>query len=165
MRIKSLKIEKLKWRNYNMPITSYPDYMNGPGKAGQLSNYQDYKADTEAAEEVIYYGRAVQLNAAGTAVTNVKTGGTVIGIAMLREGHDFTEKKDDQKYETGDPVAIVKQGLLFVVAGGDVIKGQAVKVDVATGKFSTDAAVAVPSAVFKGNATAEQLVEIEIQLP
>lgn len=147
-----------------MPITSYPDYMNGPGKAGQLSNYQDYAADTYSTEEIIYYGRAVQLNATGTAVANVKTGGTVIGIAMLREGHDFIEKKDDQKYGVNDPIAVVKKGRLFVVAGGDVINGKAVKVDVATGKFTVDGAIAV-SAVFKGNAVADGLVEIEINLP
>lgn len=149
-----------------MPISTYPNYMDGPGKAGQLSNYQDYVADTEVAEEVIHYGHAVQLNATRTAVTNVKTGGSVIGVAMLREGHDFVEKKDDYKYEVGDPLAVVKRGRLFVVAGGDVLKGQAVKVDPTTQKFVADGTGAVDvKAVFKGPAVADQLVEIEIHLP
>lgn len=148
-----------------MPITNYPDYMSVAGKAGQLSNYQDYVADTYASEEVIPYGAAVQLNAAGDAIKKVAAGGTVIGIALAREGHDYVEKKDDQKYEVGDPVAIVKRGRLFVIAGGDVVNGQAVKVDPTTQKFTSDGAVTVPSAVFKMNASADQLVEIEINLP
>lgn len=148
-----------------MPITNYPDYMPVAGKAGQLSNYQDSVADSYAAEEVIPYGAAVQLNATGTAITPIKTGGAVIGIARNQEGHDYVEKKDDQKWEIGDPTTVVKRGRIFVVAGGDVINGQAVKVDPTTQKFTSDGTVTVPSAVFKMNASADQLVEIEINLP
>jgi len=150
-----------------MPITSYFDYMPPASKAGQLSNYQDYVADTHATGEIVRYGAAVQLNVDGSAVTPIKVGGTVIGIALAREGHDFIENKDDQKYEAGDPASIVKRGRIFVVAGGDVINGKSVKVDPATQKFVADGTgtIDVPRAVFKGNATADQLVEIEINLP
>lgn len=148
-----------------MPITNYFDYMPVAGKAGQLSNYQGYEADTYAAEEVVRYGAAVQLNATGDAITTVKDGGKVIGVALAREGHDYIEKKDDQKYEVGDPVAVVKRGRIFVMAGGEVLNGQSVKVDPATQKFTNDGTVSVANAVFKMNASADQLVEIEINLP
>lgn len=150
-----------------MPITSYPDYMNPAGKAGQLASYQDYTADTYAVEAVVPFGAAVQLNASGTAIKPIATAGTVIGIALAQNIHDWVENKDDQNYPVGEPAAIVKRGRVFVVAGGDVIKGQAVQVDPATQKFvaSGAAVIAVSSAVFKGNASADQLVEIEINLP
>lgn len=148
-----------------MPITNYPDYMQPAGKAGQLSSYQNYVADTYAVEAVVPFGAAVQLNATGTAIKPIATDGTVIGIALAQNIHDWVEKKDDQNYQVGEPAAIVKRGRIFVIAGGDVINGQAVKVDSATQKFTADGTVAINGAVFKSNATADQLVEIEINLP
>lgn len=148
-----------------MPITNYPQYMQPAGKAGQLANYQDHDADTYATEAVVPFGAAVQLNATGTAITPIATGGRVIGIALAQNIHDYINDANDQNYPVGVPAAIVKRGRIFVVAGGDVINGQSVKVDIATQKFTADAAVDVPNAVFKGNAVADQLVEIEINLP
>ncbi|MGE7121810.1 structural cement protein Gp24 [Peribacillus sp. NPDC046944] len=148
-----------------MAITSYPQYMVPAGKAGQLANYQDYLADTYAVEEEVPFGAAVQLNATGSAISPIQEGGKVIGIALAQNIHDYVEKKDDQRYEVSSPAAIVKRGRIFVVAGGDVINGQPVKVDAATQKFTTDGPIEVKNAVFKANATANQLVEIEINLP
>lgn len=150
-----------------MPITNYPDYMQPAGKPGQLANYQDYTADTFAPEELVPFGVAVQLNAAGTAVTPIKAGGTVVGVALAQNIHDYVEKRDDQNYPVGEPAAIMKRGRIFVVAGGDVINGQGVSVDPATQKFvaSGEGAIEVKNAVFKSNAVADQLVEIEINLP
>ncbi|MBD7944719.1 hypothetical protein H9650_11390 [Psychrobacillus sp. Sa2BUA9] len=150
-----------------MPITNYPEYMLPAGKPGQLSNFQDYMADTYAVEAVVRFGGAVQLNTTGTAIKPIATGGAVIGIALAQNIHDYVEKKDDQNYPVGEPAAIVKRGRIFVIAGGDVVNGQAVKVDPVTQKFvATGAAVIdVSSAVFKSNASADQLVEIEINLP
>lgn len=150
-----------------MPITNYPDYMQPAGKPGQLANYQDYTADTFAVEEKVPFGAAVQLNATGTAITPIKAEGTVIGVALAQNIHDYVEKKDDQNYPVGEPAAIIKRGRIFVIAGGDVINGQAVKVDPAAQKFvaSGVGAIDVKNAVFKSNATADQLVEIEINLP
>ncbi|MFL1997357.1 hypothetical protein VYF65_003121 [Lysinibacillus irui] len=148
-----------------MPITNYPDYMQPAGKAGQLSSYQDYTADTYAVEQTVPFGAAVQLNTTGTAIKPIATGGTVIGIALAQNIHDWVEKKDDQNYQVGEPAAIVKRGRIFVVAGGDVINGQAVKVDPATQKFTVDGEIGINGAVFKANASANQLVEIEINLP
>lgn len=148
-----------------MSITSYPQYMQPAGKAGQLANYQDYVADTYATESVVPYGAAVQLNTAGTAIKPIEVGGSVIGIALAQNIHDYINEADDQKYNVGSPAAIVKRGRIFVVAGGDVINGQPVKVDPATQKFTADGSVTVNSAVYKANASADQLVEIEINLP
>lgn len=148
-----------------MPITEYGQYMEPAGKAGQLANYQDYAADTYLVEEAVPYGAAVQLNATGDAITPVKTDGTAIGIALAQNIHDYVENKDDQKYEVAQPAAIVKRGRIFVFAGGDIINGKPVKVDPVTQKFTTDGTVSVNGAVFKSNATADQLVEIELNLP
>lgn len=146
-------------------ITNYPQYMQPAGKAGQLANYQDHVADTYATGAVVPFGAAVQLNATGTAIKPIAAEGTVIGIALAQNIHDYINKADDQNYPVAVPAAIVKRGRIFVVAGGDVINGQAVKVDPATQKFTVDGAVDVPTAVFKSNATVDQLVEIEINLP
>lgn len=150
-----------------MPITTYVDYMEPAGKAGQLANFQDYTADTYTPKEVVPYGAAVQLTADGLNITPVKTAGKVIGIALAQHIHDYAENKDDQKYEVLQPAAIVKRGRIFVRCGGDVINGQAVKVDPTTQKFVADGvgAVDIANAVFKRNATDGQLVEIEINLP
>lgn len=150
-----------------MSITNYPNYMQPAAKAGQLANYQDYLADTYSAEAVVPFGAAVQLNATGTAVKPIAASGVVVGIALAQGVHDYIDNKDDQKYLVNEPTAIVKRGRIFVVAGGDVVNGQAVKVDPATQKFVASGAsvIDVKNAVFKGNAAANQLVEVEINLP
>lgn len=148
-----------------MPITSYGQYMNPAGKAGQLANYQDYTADSYTPSEVVRYGAAVQLTADGLNVTEIKTDGTVIGIALAQNIHDYVENKDDQKYEVNQPAAIVKRGRIFVKCGGDVVNGNTVTVDPTTQTFKADGTVKIANAVFKANASADQLVEIEINLP
>lgn len=141
--------------------------MSPAGGPGKLANYQDYSADTYAAKEVIPYGTAVQLNVDGTGITPLKVGGTPIGVALARDIHDYTTNADDQKYLVDQPVAVVKRGNIFVTAGGDITNGAAVKVDPATGKFvaTGETAIAFSSAVFRSSATADSLVQIEINLP
>ncbi|MCT6926158.1 hypothetical protein [Metasolibacillus sp.] len=148
-----------------MAITEYGQYMPIAGKPGQLANYQEYAADSYPAKEIIPFGAAVQLSADGTGVELVKTGGTPIGIALAREIHDYTTNADDQKYLAGQPVPVVKRGNIFVVAGGDVTNGAAVQVDATTGNFVTSGGIAFGRAVFRTNATADSLVQIEVNLP
>lgn len=150
-----------------MAITNYGKYMSPAGGPGKLANYQEYAADTYAAKEDIPYGAAVQLSVDGKCVTQVKAGGTPIGVALSRGIHDYTTNADDQKYTVGQPVAVMKRGNVFVVAGGDVTNGAAVKVDPTTGKFvmTGDTAVTFSASVFRAAASADNLVQIEINLP
>lgn len=147
-----------------MTITEYGQYMPLAGSPGQLANYQEYAADSYPAKEIIPFGAAVQLSADGTGVVPVKTDGTPIGIALSRGIHDYTTNADDQKYLVGQPVPVVKRGNIFVTAGGDVTNGKAVQINSA-GKFVTSGGIDFSRAVFRGNATADSLVQIEINLP
>ena len=148
-----------------MPIIEYGQYMPLAGSPGQLANYQEYAADSYPAKENIPFGASVQLSADGTGVVPVKVDGKPIGIALSRGIHDYTTNADDQKYLVGQPVPVVKRGNIFVVAGGDVTNGMAVQVDVATGKFVASGGIDFSRAVFRGNATVDSLVQIEINLP
>jgi hypothetical protein len=153
-----------------MPITNYDKYMPVAGKAGQLANYQDYSADTYAATEVIPYGAAVQLTVDGTGITVLKTGGTPIGVALAQNIHDWVLNADDQKYNQYDPTTVVKKGTIWVEAGEDIIAGKSVNVNPANNKFypsdtATVGTISFPSAKFKTSATANQLVQVEINLP
>ena len=146
-----------------MAITEYGQYMEPACKSGQLANYQDYTADTHTVEEEVPFGAAVQLNAEGTAITPIKPNGNVIGIALAQSVY----KEENPAYSLYKPAAILKRGRIFVRGGSDVMNGQPVKVDPVTQKFVADVpgAIAINNAVFKANATADQLVEIEINLP
>lgn len=148
-----------------MAITEYGQYMPIAGKPGQLANYQEYAADSYPAKEVIPFGAAVQLSTDGAGVIPVKTGGTPIGIALSRGIHDYTTNADDQKYLVGQPVPVVKRGNIFVVAGGDVTNGSVVQVDATTGKFVASGGIEFSRAVFRAKASADALVQIEINLP
>lgn len=151
-----------------MPITQYDKYMPEAGRAGALANYQDYSADTKAAEEVIPFGAAVQLGTDGDGVTQVKAAGKPYGIAMATEVHDWINNADDQHYKKYKPVPVIRKGVVWVNAGEDVLTGEAAAVDPTTGKFvGTDAAgaIAFPTAVFKSKAAAGSLVQVEINLP
>ena len=61
------------------------------------------------------------------------------------------ETKDDQNYSVGEPATVMKRGSIYVVAHGDVINGQVVKVDPAGQKFGAtgDGAIDIKNAVFK----------------
>ncbi|CAM4012352.1 hypothetical protein [Mesobacillus zeae] len=151
-----------------MAITDYGKYMPEAGGKGKLANYQDYQADTKAAAEAIPFGAALQLGTDKNTVTVVKTGGKPYGIALAQEIHEWVTKADDQKFLQYDPVPVVRKGTLWVEAGGDVISGDAAAVDPATNRFVATGftgAIAFPSGTFKGNASAGQLVQVEINLP
>jgi len=148
-----------------MAITEYGQYMPLAGSPGQLANYQEYAADSYPAKEIIPFGAAVLLSADGTGVVPVKTDGKPIGIALSRGIHDYTTNADDQRYLVGQPVPVVKRGNIFVVAGVDVTNGMAVQVDATSGKFVVSGGIDFSRAVFRGNATADSLVQIEINLP
>jgi sugar lactone lactonase YvrE len=153
-----------------MSITNYEKYMPEASAKGKLVNYQEYSAETKAAAEIIPFGSAVQLSADGQTITTVKASGAPYGVALATEIHDWVTNADDQKYLQYDAVAVVRKGVIWVEAGEDIITGDGVKVDPATGKFypadtATTGVVTFPSAIFKSSATAGSLVQLEINLP
>lgn len=153
-----------------MPITEYGKYMPEAQRAGALANYQDYSADTKAAEEVIPFGAAVQLGADGEGVVTVKAGGKPYGIAMAQEIHDWINDADDQHYKQYKPVAVARKGVIWVTAGEDVLTGEAVNVNPVNGRFyasdtATAGTIPVPTGAFKTSAAAGALVQVEINQP
>jgi hypothetical protein len=151
-------------------ITEYGKYMPEASRAGVLANYQDYSADTKAAEEVIPFGAAVQLGADGEGVATVKAAGKPYGIAIASEVHDWVNNADDQHYKQYKPVAVARKGVIWVNAGEDVLTGEAANVNPANGKFYASDTVTVgtisfPTATFKTKAAANSLVQVEINLP
>lgn len=153
-----------------MPITNYDKYMPEASGKGKLANYQDYSADTKAADEVIPFGAPVQLGSNGETVTNVKAGGKPYGIALAQEVHDWVTGANDQNFPQYAPVPVVRKGVIWVEAGEDVITGELANVNPVNGKFyasdtATAGTVVFPSATFKSSASANQLVQVEINLP
>lgn len=151
-----------------MAITEYGKYMPEAAHAGKLANYQDYEADTKAAEGSIPFGAAVQLGADGEGVIPLKTEGTPFGIALATEVHDWVRNADDQHYKQYDAVAVVRKGTIWVEAGDDVMTGEAAAVNPSNGKFypaDTEGAIAFPTATFKTKATAGNLAQVQINLP
>lgn len=151
-----------------MAITNYDKYMPEAGHAGKLANYQDYSADTKAAEEEIPFGAAVQLGDDGDGVTKVKKDGEPYGIALATEVHDWVRDADDQQYKKNIPVAVVRKGVIWVEAGEDVKAGEKVAVDPDDGKFykeGADDAIEVPTGRFKTKAKKDNLVQLEINQP
>lgn len=154
-----------------MPITDYNNrYMEEASSPGKLANYQDYSADTKAAEEDIPYGAAVQLGTDGEGVTKVKASGSPYGIALAQEMHDWVNNADDQHYKKFKPVAVVRKGVIWVEAGEDVMTGEKANVSPTDGKFYasdtvTVGTIEVPTGRFKSKATAGNLVQLEINQP
>ena len=153
-----------------MPITQYDKYMPEAGRAGALANYQDYSADTKAAEEIIPFGAAVQLGTDGEGVTQVKAAGKPYGIALATEVHDWINNADDQHYKQYKPVPVIRKGVIWVLAGEDVLTGESANVNPANGRFyasdtATVGTIPFPTATFKSKAVAGALVQVEINLP
>ncbi|WP_026702855.1 structural cement protein Gp24 [Salibacterium aidingense] len=157
-----------------MAITEYNKYMQEAASKGKLAEYPDYRADTKAADAAIKYGMAVEL--AGSSGERVTTfsGGTPFGITLAREYTDYTEENpDDLKYRANEPVAVIRQGTIWVEVEDDVTPADSVYADNSTGNFratetdgeSNTVGTAIPGAMFKSAANSGELVKVEINLP
>ncbi|MDQ0299646.1 hypothetical protein J2S78_002066 [Salibacterium salarium] len=156
-----------------MAITEYNKYMEPAASKGKLAEYQDYRADTKAADANIDYGMAVELTGAeGTRVTTF-AGGTPFGVTLAREYSDYTEdNSDDKKYEENEPTAVIRQGTVWVEVVEDVVAGDSVYVDNDTGNFraseqedSSTVGTRLNGAAFKSSANSGELVKLEMNLP
>lgn len=157
-----------------MPILDYREYMDPELGLGRVAAMHGIRTESAAAAGDISWGAALQLNADDPNKVEPYAGGKPFyGIAIESMFGEFRETDvsqfPDVHYVAQDAVSILRRGRIWVLVLEDVTKGQGAKVDNATANFrpETTAVVEVSAVVgvFKGNALANHLAEVEINLP
>lgn len=146
-----------------MPIQRPQEYMPSQLGLGKVAGYQPTHADTVVAGEVINFGQAVTVkDGAGVPAT---ASDPVYGIVLAKNYlPDFTADSHATggTYAKGEPVPVLRQGVVSVLASVDVTQYANAAVD-ANGDFAiaTDAGIGV----FQNDASAGENVNVEINLP
>lgn len=158
-----------------MAITTYYDNtMPEETGKGRIAEYKDVSADTKAAGGEIGFGKVVELDETGEKAIQFE-GGVPFGIAMAKHFAEYDPKVipegvDVNVYKEFDAVSVVRKGIVWVEVLEDVVAGDAVAVDDATGDFrpgdtaETDS-TELPGAQFKSSAIAGNLAKVELNLP
>jgi hypothetical protein len=113
------------------------------GAPGAAATMHGWDADTKQAEGTIVFGRAVSKAVADDGV--VQAGTLFVGISM----RDITLIHDTaDQYESGDNVAVMTRGDIWVRAKEAVHAQTAVKYDTSTGELGKAAGTAITGAVW-----------------
>ncbi|MFT8928521.1 MAG: hypothetical protein ABF969_04210 [Sporolactobacillus sp.] len=162
-----------------MPIMSYEQYMVPETGKGKLASYHDEHAETYCASEDILWGLAVQENAADPDKVDVYDGTAADGFVGIALANHFageyrvddvsTDPITGTAYAAGQPVSVLRRGIVWIEVAEDVIKGKQAVIDNATGNFrqkgSATSAVSDVVGVFKTSAQSGNLAQVEINLP
>lgn len=157
-----------------MPITNYSQYMDPVTGKGKLALYPDYRSDTEAAAGHIDWGVAVQLASDTETVQTYNGEGRFQGVAMANHFAEYlvsnmSTDEVDGYYRQGEPVSVMKKGVIWVEVLEDVAKGQNAVADNASGNFRAEGsaieAVSGVVGVFRTSAQADGFAQLEINLP
>ena len=150
--------------------------MDAKLNAGKLAEGRQNHADSMAAEGEIPFGKALKLGTDPekqvTAWDGAASSDKFAGIAQFSIAGDL----DNSKYEDGDPVTVLKTGVIWVQLSADaasVTKGDPVAVrddglfekgalsSGSSGSYGVD----IENAKFKSAGDAGDVVKVEIDLP
>lgn len=162
-----------------MPINSYEQYMTPETGKGKLASYHDEHAETYSASENILWGLAVQSNASDPDKVDVYDGTVTDGFVGVALANHFageyrvedvsTDPITGTAYAAGQPISVLRRGIIWVEVLEDVIRGKQAVVDNETGNFrqkgSATATVSDTVGVFRTTAQAGNLAQLEINLP
>ncbi|MFX3616231.1 MAG: hypothetical protein ACE3JK_01705 [Sporolactobacillus sp.] len=141
---------------------------------GRVAAMHGIRTESAAAAAAINWGAALQLNADDPNKIEPFAGGKPFyGIAIESMFGEFRETDVSEfptaNYVAQDAVSILRRGRIWVLVLEDVIRGQGAKVDNVTANFRPEttvvAEVSTVVGVFKNNALANHLAEVEINLP
>lgn len=143
------------------------------GLPGQFQNMEEWNAFTAfvsgTATKAIGFGHPVM--AAGVAgdgtaqVAALATGNRFIGIT--RENISTGNATDQTIYADGDIIGVADEGVIFVLAGGTITKGQAVFFNPTNNSYygaSAAGYLPLPNCEFDGSAAAGEVVPLRLRI-
>lgn len=156
-----------------MALMPAPKYKPAAGLPGQFQNMEEWNAFTAfvtgTADKAIGFGHPV--SSAGTAgdgtalIKALEDGEKFIGIT--RENITTGNPADQTVYADNDIVGVADEGVILVLAGGTITKGQNVFFDPSDNKFyGASAAGLLPLAgcEFDGPGTADNVVPLRLRI-
>lgn len=162
-----------------MPILSYEQYMTPETGKGKLASYHDEHAETFGAGSDIPWGLALKQSPDDPDKVlkyDGADGSSFVGVAIAnhfageyRVNEVSTDPITGTFYATGQPVSVLRRGIIWVEVLEDVVRGKQAVVDNATGNFrqegSATTEVSEAIGVFKTTAQSGNLAQLEINLP
>lgn len=136
--------------------------------AGQLAEIKNYDIENGAAEGAIDFGFGV---VAGTdAAKQVKLPAADSDVFRGVAGHTHKEQNSSgaARYEDTEAVNVVRKGVVWVETDDAVSIDEAATLEIATGKFSNNAAgvgFIATGGVFRSSVAAAGIAKLEINLP
>lgn len=156
-----------------MALMPTPKSKPDAGLPGQFQNMEEWNAFTAfasgTATKAIGFGHPVASNGvAGDGTTQVKalaTGERFIGIT--RENITTGNDENQLLYADGDILGVADEGVIFVLAGGTITKGQLAFFNPTNNKFygaSSAGYLPLPDCEFDGSAVADAVVPLRLRI-
>lgn len=156
-----------------MALMPAPKYKPAAGLPGQFQNMEEWNAFsafvTGTATKAIGFGHPV--SSAGTAgdgtalVKALEDGERFIGIS--RENITTGNEADQTLYADNDLMGVADEGVIFVLAGGTIAKGDLAFFNPADNKFygaSATGYLPLPNCEFDGPGTADNVVPLRLRI-
>ncbi|MBN7763387.1 hypothetical protein JYP52_19775 [Nitratireductor aquibiodomus] len=143
------------------------------GLPGQFQNMEEWNAFTafasDTATKAIGFGHPVSVNGQagdGTATVKALADGEVFA-GITRENITTGNRDDQTVYADNDVIGVADEGVIFVLAGGDVTKGQPAFFNPADNKFygaSATGYLPLPNCEFDQGGAADQAVPLRLRI-
>lgn len=140
----------------NIVQSTYGRYMSA-GANGAAATMHGWDADTKQAEATITFGKACSKGSADDGA--VLGGSNFIGVSM----RDITlVHTTADRYESGDNMAVMNRGDIWVTVGGNVTPGQQAHYNTSTGVISAAGGTAIAGAKFMTTALSGALAILRL---
>ncbi|MCC5777858.1 DUF2190 family protein [Nitratireductor sp. B36] len=143
------------------------------GLPGQFQNMEEWNAFTafasDTATKAIGFGHPVSINGQagdGTATVKALADGEVFA-GITRENITTGDAASTTTYADGDVLGVADEGVIFVLAGAAVTKGQKVYFDPSNNKFyggSATGRLPLPNCEFDQDGVADQAVPMRLRI-
>ncbi len=143
------------------------------GLPGQFQNMEEWNAFTafasDTATKAIGFGHPVSIagqSGEGTAIVKALATGEVFA-GITRENITTGNRDDQTVYADNDVIGVADEGVIFVLAGGDVTKGQKAFFNPADNKFygaSATGYLPLPNCEFDQGGAADQAVPLRLRI-
>lgn len=143
------------------------------GLPGQFQNMEEWNAFTafasDTATKAIGFGHPVSIaGQSGEGTATVKALATGEVFAGITRENITTGNRDDQTvYADNDVIGVADEGVIFVLAGGDVTKGQKAFFNPSDNKFygaSATGYLPLPNCEFDQGGAADQAVPLRLRI-
>lgn len=144
--------------NTQKPLAGYP---------GLPQNMEECNSFTAFAEAGFGYGVPMMAGADPMGVVELATANRFIGISLANIYTSGAPVGGNEQYGVGDKLGVADEGVVWVMAGGTIVKGQNVFFNKTNKKYygaSATGYLPLPNCEFDGDAAADTVVALRVRV-